>query len=201
MGTKRTADNTSSQSSLLGAAKTEFANWLQSRLHSRGMTQAELAVRAGVSQGTVSKWFNGQSLPNLDSAQRIADALQVGPEVVRSMRNPRDRKSLYSQTAVPMFVTELAERFSSLPTSVQNVLEVQIRSVLELYTTPKTKTRVAIPPVVSDHDSIGSRDEVDDLGSDNYGDEFDLALLGNGMHILNRLPPSPRNRRRRRSDN
>lgn len=38
------------------------------------LSQAELALIAGVSQGTVSKWENGESNPNRDEMSRIREA-------------------------------------------------------------------------------------------------------------------------------
>jgi transcriptional regulator with XRE-family HTH domain len=39
-----------------------------------GISQADMATIAVVSQGTVSKWENGESDPNLDEMARIRDA-------------------------------------------------------------------------------------------------------------------------------
>lgn len=44
-----------------------------------GLSQAEMAVIAGVSQGTVSKWEAGQSEPNRQELDRIrAEAITRG---------------------------------------------------------------------------------------------------------------------------
>ena len=40
-----------------------------------GLTQAELAKRSGVSQGKISEYETGTSLPRIDSAFKIANAL------------------------------------------------------------------------------------------------------------------------------
>ena len=43
----------------------------------RGLTQEELAIRVNVVRQTVSKWENGQSVPDADLLQRIAEVLEV----------------------------------------------------------------------------------------------------------------------------
>lgn len=42
-----------------------------------GLSQSELANIAGVSQGTVSKWENGELEPSRDEMQRIRDAARL----------------------------------------------------------------------------------------------------------------------------
>lgn len=43
----------------------------------RGLTQEELAIRVNVVRQTVSKWEKGQSVPDADLLQKIADVLEV----------------------------------------------------------------------------------------------------------------------------
>lgn len=43
----------------------------------RGLTQEELAIRVNVVRQTVSKWEKGQSVPDADLLQQIADVLEV----------------------------------------------------------------------------------------------------------------------------
>ena len=43
----------------------------------RGLTQEELAIRVNVVRQTVSKWEKGQSVPDADLLQRIAEVLEV----------------------------------------------------------------------------------------------------------------------------
>lgn len=42
-----------------------------------GMTQETLAESVGVARQTIVKWESGESVPDLDMAGRLADALQV----------------------------------------------------------------------------------------------------------------------------
>jgi len=43
----------------------------------RGLTQEELAIRVSVVRQTVSKWEKGQSVPDADLLQKIAEVLEV----------------------------------------------------------------------------------------------------------------------------
>lgn len=43
----------------------------------RGLTQEELAIRVNVVRQTVSKWEKGQSVPDADLLQKIAEVLEI----------------------------------------------------------------------------------------------------------------------------
>ena len=43
----------------------------------RGLTQEELAIRVNVVRQTVSKWEKGQSVPDADLLQKVAEVLEV----------------------------------------------------------------------------------------------------------------------------
>lgn len=43
----------------------------------KGLTQNELGVLVGVTQGAIAQFENGSSLPNIKTAVRIAEALGV----------------------------------------------------------------------------------------------------------------------------
>ena len=51
-------------------------NLLQLRI-SKSLTQTELATQLKVSQSTVSKWEKKKALPNVNTMQKLADALNV----------------------------------------------------------------------------------------------------------------------------
>lgn len=48
----------------------------------RGLTQAQLAELAGVSQPSLSQYERGDILPSLESARRVAQALGVSVEAM-----------------------------------------------------------------------------------------------------------------------
>src|SRR5262245_59382473 len=54
-----------------------FAGWLQASMHSRGLTQAQLARSVGVADTQVSRWRRGQVVPTLQYLQRLADAFGI----------------------------------------------------------------------------------------------------------------------------
>lgn len=54
-----------------------FAGWLQASMHTRGLTQAELARSVGVADTQVSRWRRGQVVPTLAYLQRLADTFGV----------------------------------------------------------------------------------------------------------------------------
>ena len=58
-------------------AAERFRKWLAAELRGRGMTQQELARRAGVNQATISHVLTGKKAPGLNLAMRVARALDV----------------------------------------------------------------------------------------------------------------------------
>ena len=59
-----------------------FALWLSNELRDRDVTQAEFARKAGISAALVSNWITGGRVPSIQSAQAIAEALDVDIRVV-----------------------------------------------------------------------------------------------------------------------
>jgi transcriptional regulator with XRE-family HTH domain len=53
-----------------------FRARLTSQREQRGLTQAELGAKAGMAPGAISHFETGQRLPSLESAVRLADALE-----------------------------------------------------------------------------------------------------------------------------
>ena len=53
------------------------ANTIRQRREERGLTQAELAVKLGVSSKTISKWETGKGLPDISLLQPLAEALGI----------------------------------------------------------------------------------------------------------------------------
>src|SRR5437868_11233378 len=54
-----------------------FAGWLQASMHSRGLTQAQLARSVGVADTQISRWRRGQVVPTVQYLQRLADTFGV----------------------------------------------------------------------------------------------------------------------------
>lgn len=66
-------------------AQQDFRVWLLEQLRKRRWNQSELARRAGITQGMVSRYTNGLALPNEYGADRIARALSVDADIVRGL--------------------------------------------------------------------------------------------------------------------
>ena len=61
---------------------TDFREWLQNELNSRGWAQIELTRRGGISSGAISKLMSGERKPGPDMCNAIATALNLPPEDV-----------------------------------------------------------------------------------------------------------------------
>lgn len=56
---------------------TEFGAKLKRLLDQRGMTQKELAQKAGITEAAVSRYIHGTRVPKMPTAVHIAKALNV----------------------------------------------------------------------------------------------------------------------------
>lgn len=56
----------------------------------KGVTQVELAEKTGLLQQTISKYENGENLPLIDIAAKIADALGVTLDELVIIREAHD---------------------------------------------------------------------------------------------------------------
>lgn len=61
----------------------EFGFRLRSIMHQKGVTQAELAVRTGMPQTSLSRYVNGKHEPGLYNVDRIATALGCSVDDLR----------------------------------------------------------------------------------------------------------------------
>lgn len=68
-----------------------FGKLLKEQRSKSGVTQADLALRAGIAVSFISRMERGQACPTLDTVFRIADALDVPPEeFVKRVREIRE---------------------------------------------------------------------------------------------------------------
>jgi len=58
----------------------EFKDWLQSAIHEKRLTGAELAEKSGISKASVYFYLNGSRVPNWDNIHRIIAALEIAKE-------------------------------------------------------------------------------------------------------------------------
>jgi len=59
-----------------------FSDWLGSQLNTQGITQAELARRAGVTRSAINGILSGARGPGIELCMGIARALKLPPEEV-----------------------------------------------------------------------------------------------------------------------
>jgi len=95
-----------------------FADKLQAALELRGMSLRLLSQRSGVSQSHISRSINGESLPTVDVAARLAQALDVSldwlcdlPERRPGTLAPLEDELIKSFRAVPADFQLLALQF------------------------------------------------------------------------------------------
>lgn len=94
----------------------------------RGLTQVQLAEALETSQGTISGWLSGGSLPNAELIMRLPGALnvsghwlltedgpmeRVGPEVRTSLELARAEFALELEAAARRVLAELLEKMRS----------------------------------------------------------------------------------------
>ena len=60
----------------------ELPEWLLAKLNELGLSQRQLAARAGVSQGTISHIINGTRRAGADVCVSLARAFNIPPETV-----------------------------------------------------------------------------------------------------------------------
>ena len=69
----------------MSSARGDFPTWLATSMHSRGLSQAQLARSVGVADTQVSRWRRGQVVPTVQYLQRLADAFGVQRAVLARM--------------------------------------------------------------------------------------------------------------------
>ena len=55
-----------------------FAEWLAGQLRARRLSQEALARRSGLHRSTISRIVSGHRAPSLETARRLAEALDAG---------------------------------------------------------------------------------------------------------------------------
>jgi DNA-binding XRE family transcriptional regulator len=66
----------------LNREEESFATNLKRVMQEQGVTQEELARAAGISQPAISQMLNRQSRPQMRTVRKLAEALQVAPDVL-----------------------------------------------------------------------------------------------------------------------
>ena len=58
---------------------TEFSKNLATAIERTGFTQVEVAKRAGLTEGTISRYVNGTRSPNSKNVKKLCDILHITP--------------------------------------------------------------------------------------------------------------------------
>lgn len=66
-----------------------FHTWLRYQLDRREMNASDLARKMDIRPGVISHWVRGERIPSSASCERIADALNVDPDLVLVMAGHR----------------------------------------------------------------------------------------------------------------
>lgn len=73
----------------MNVSKTQFGQWLASRMQAREWNNSDLARRLGTAPSVVSRWVRGDRVPDPASCDRIADVLGVDVDLVLTLAGHR----------------------------------------------------------------------------------------------------------------
>jgi transcriptional regulator with XRE-family HTH domain len=103
-----------------------LTNWIEQNQRARGWTQAELARRAGISQGAISRVLSGSRGPGVEFCKSIAKAFSVPDRDVLQIAG------LMTDDPEPApGQGEMAYIYASLPPDRQEQLREYARFLLE----------------------------------------------------------------------
>ena len=69
--------------------ETEIGNYIVQKRNAKGLTQAQLAERIGVSQKSLMRWETGRRLPDADAVETLCAALGITlPELLNGKDSP-----------------------------------------------------------------------------------------------------------------
>jgi len=97
--------------------KRSFSHWLQGEINKRGLTQADLARKSGISKAYISRIFSENREPSAGTLKAFATALNLPPETVY-----RAAGLLPAETEKKIIFEELLFSFSHLNEDQQKQL-------------------------------------------------------------------------------
>ena len=108
----------------------------------QNISQAQLAKALEVSRQAVSKWENGQSIPDMVKMIQLADLLKTDTEYLATGRHSTIKSAPEVVTIVEK-VDNIVERIVEKPVEVEKIVEVE-RIIEKIVEVPKIKkvTRV-----------------------------------------------------------
>lgn len=106
--------------------KDDFIQWLRERIRISGLTQSEIAARAGISEAQLSRVLSRERNPGIDFCVGIARALNVPPENVFAEAGIFRYRSKESKN-----FKEAEHLFSQLSDRQQNDVLTMMRALVE----------------------------------------------------------------------
>ena len=97
--------------------KRSFSQWLQSEINKKGMSQADLARKSGISKAYISRIFSENRSPSAETLKAFAIALNAMPETVY-----RAAGLLPAETEKKLIIEELLFSLSHLTEDQQKQL-------------------------------------------------------------------------------
>jgi transcriptional regulator with XRE-family HTH domain len=86
---------------MLSIVNNSFSSWIIDELNKRGLSQAELSRRSGISAGAISHVINGNRQPGIDFCEGIAKAFHLPVEQIFRLAGifPQSQDDEYSKEA------------------------------------------------------------------------------------------------------
>lgn len=109
------------------AMSEDFRDWLSDKLVSLDWTQSELARRAGITQGTISRVLTGERQPGPDFINAISKAMRLDPAVVFAQAG-----MLPIATGKDASIEALATRLAKLTTHDREVIVSVFLDIVDL---------------------------------------------------------------------
>lgn len=81
----------------------EFGLRMKEARRNKGMTQRELAEAIGAKHNSISNWENGQNHPNMNTIERICNALEITPAYLMGWNRPIDELDMKVLELYPDF--------------------------------------------------------------------------------------------------
>jgi transcriptional regulator with XRE-family HTH domain len=107
----------------------DLRGWLRTELRERGLTQAQVAVYAGVGQATLSDILRKGHVPKVDTLFRLADYFHVSREAVLRMAGhlpPDADAGAESEAYEDPLVEALMDEFRRVPDEWKPVVVEQV---------------------------------------------------------------------------
>lgn len=104
----------------------EFRDWLQGELNRREWRATDLARKADIDNGMISRILSGAREPSVKTLEKIADAFSLPVDEVMQRANILPPKSERSQ-----FANELLYNLEQLDENERQSIAIQIRALVD----------------------------------------------------------------------